>query len=262
MIIDGHQHVLKDVHEQIKINQQCGINKVVLFSTVVHPEIATNKNEFVDEMNTLNKILSGQINPTAARMTAIDKLIKAVEISPDYFIGFGPCPFGLDLEKTADWIETNIIANKLRGIGEITLGPGMASSIENILAYVHENNKNLPVWIHTFNPLTIKDIKKIIQYAHTYDTVKFVFGHAGGSHWLEVIELVQDMRNVYIDISASFTVYSVKYIAECLPERCVFSSDLPYGDPSLSIYQIDRVIRDMKIKENVLGKNTERLLNY
>ena len=212
-------------------------------------------------MNKLNKILSGQLNPTEARVKAFDELVAAIKLAPDYFIGFGSCPFGLDADRTAEWIENRIIANNLKGIGEVTLGPGMVPSIENILTYVHDNNKRLPVWIHTFNPLMIKDIKEIIQFANKYNKVKFVFGHAGGSNWIELIDLVEKLPNVYIDISASFTVFSIKYLAESLPERCVFSSDLPYGDPLLSIKQIDYLLKDKHIKENILGKNTQALLN-
>jgi len=261
MIIDGHQHVLNNMTEQIQINKSCSIDKVILFSTVVHPEAANNRMEFVEEMSKLNKILSGQLNPTEARIEALGELVRAIEMAPDYFIGFGSCPFGLDVDGTAEWIENKIIANNLKGIGEITLGPGMASSIENILSYVHDSNKKLPVWIHTFNPLMIKDIKEIVQFAVKYNKVKFVFGHAGGSNWIELLDLVGKLPNVYVDTSASFTVFSIKYIAESLPERCVFSSDLPYGDPLLSIKQIDYLIKDTHIKENILGYNTESLLN-
>jgi uncharacterized protein len=261
MIIDGHQHVLKNVPKQVQIDKSCNIDKVILFSTLVHPETADNRREFVEEMNKLRNILSGQLNPTEARVKALDELARAVDTAPGYFIGFGSCPCGLDADKTAQWIENKIIANNFQGIGEITLAPGMVSSMENILSYVHDNNKKLPVWIHTFNPLMINDIKEIIQFAVIYNKVKFVLGHGGGSNWLELIDLVEKLPNVYMDISASFTVCSIKYIAESLPERCVFSSDLPYGDPLLSIKQIDYLIKDAHIKENILGYNTEMLLN-
>ena len=262
MIIDGHQHVLKNVDEQIRINKDCNIDKVVLFSTVVHPETANNKTEFVEEMSRLNKILSGRLNPTDERLKAIDELVRAVGTAPDYFVGFGPCPFGLDANTTADWIENNILGNNLNGIGEIAFAPGMVSSIENMLACVHEHKKRLPVWIHTFNPLTLPDLKEIVRYARKYQNTRIIFGHAGGSHWLELIDLVQDLANIYVDLSASFTIFSIKYIAEILPERCVFSSDLPYGDPLLGIRQIEHLIKDRHIRDNILGNNTETLLNY
>jgi len=261
MIIDGHQHVLKNLSEQIRINKSCGIDKVILFSTVVHPEIANNKDEFVEEMNKLNKILRGELNPKEARLKAIDELVDAVKTAPDYFIGFGSCPFDLAMDETVKWVEENIIGHGLKGVGEIALAPGRVASIENLLLYIHDHKKRLPVWIHTFNPMTVEDLKQIVQFARKYSNTRFILGHAGGSHWLELIGMVKDLTNVYVDISASFTVFSTKYIAESLPERCVFSSDLPYGDPWIGIRQIERLIQDSSIRSNVLGNNMEALLN-
>lgn len=260
MIIDGHQHVLKDVNRQIRTGKSCNVDRVILFPTVVHPESANTKDEFRQEMNRLYGILKGEINPTEARINSINEMMSSINIAPDYFTGFGSCPFGLDMEKTGEWIEKYIIGNNLKGIGELSPASGGVSTIENIFKYVHEVREKLPLWIHTFNPLMISDIKEIIELSVKYNTVKVVMGHAGGSNWLEVLDMVQDMPNIYMDISASFTVLSVKYISETLPERCMFSSDLPYGDPFLYISQIEHIIRDKKIRDNVLGLNTMRLL--
>ncbi len=261
MIIDGHQHVLKNFQAQKQINKKSGIDKVVLFSTLVHPETAKNRSDFTAEMNRLKEILSGKINPVEARLAAFDELLNAVKFDPEYFIGFGSCPFGMEYQETAEWIENRIIGNGLKGIGEITLGPGMVSLIENTISYLQESKKKLPIWIHTFDPLTISDIKELVEFAKKYDSVNFILGHSGGSNWLELIGLVETLPNVYIDISATFTVFSIKYTAETLPERCVFSSDLPYGDPFLGIKQIEYIIEDKYVRGNILGRNTENLLN-
>jgi predicted TIM-barrel fold metal-dependent hydrolase len=211
-------------------------------------------------MNKLQRILRGEINPLEARMNSINELVKSINTAPEFFIGFGACPFGLDIKKTSDWIEKYIIGNNMKGIGEVTLSPGNVLTAENIFRYIHENQKKLPVWIHTFNPLSITDIKEIIELAGSYNTVKVILGHGGGSNWLDVIDLIQNKPNIYMDISASFTILSIKYISEMLPDRCVFSSDLPYGDPYLGIKQIEYVIKDKHIRDNVLGLNTKQLL--
>lgn len=260
MIIDGHQHVLKDKQYQKNFNIQCGVDKVILFPTVVHPEIANSKNEFTRELSTLHKILKGEINPVEARINAIDEMIQTIQLDPEYFIGFAPCPSGLSLEETAKWIEERIISNDLKGIGELTFGSHNVANIENIFKYVHESNKKLPIWIHTFNPLVLQDIKEIIDLSHKYKSIKVIMGHGGGENWLETIDMAKTNRNVYIDISASFTTFSIRYIAQELPDRCVFSSDLPYGDPLLGIRQIEYLIKDKTIKENLLGLNTMRLM--
>lgn len=261
MIIDGHQHVLNNRDYQKSYNIECGIDKVVLFPTVVHPDIAETKDEFAREMGRLRKILKGEINPLEARIKSIYELAETVRSAPDYFIGFGSCPYGLDMEKTAEWIESYILKNGFRGVGELTIATGNVAAIENIFRYIHENAKKLPVWIHTFNPLTIKDIAEIAGLADKYNTVKVILGHSGGENWLETIDLVKDKKNMYMDISASFTTLSIKYISQELPERCVFSSDLPYGDPLLGINQIEHIIKDKTVRQNVLGLNTMRMLD-
>lgn len=260
MIVDGHQHVLKDVDYQKNYNIKCGVNRVILFPTSVHPEIANNRTEFIQEFSTLLKILKGEINPIEARINSIRELIEAINFDPDYFIGFASCPFGLDIEKTGEWIEEIIIKNNFKGIGELTFGAGNVSNIENIFKYVHENKKKLPLWIHTFNPLAFSDINEIVELAKKYNSTNVILGHGGGYNWLETLELVKDYKNIYMDISASFNTFSIKYISQELPDRCLYSSDLPYGDPFLGIKQIDYLINDKAIKDNILGLNTKKLL--
>lgn len=260
MIIDGHQHVFENIKEQIAINKRCKVDSAVLFPSIVHPENARTKDEFKNELTTLNRILSGEINPIEARIASIRQLTDSIKNSDGHFIGFGSCPFGIDLRPTSDWIEKYIISNNLRGIGELALPSGKVNALENIFRVVQDSNKPLPLWIHTFNPLQFTDITEILTLANKYNRAKVILGHSGGSFWLEVLELVQDRKNIYMDTSASFTNYSIQFIAECLPDRCLFSSDLPYGDPSLCINQIEHVIRDKGIRSRVLGENTSELL--
>ena len=260
MIIDGHQHVFHDYETQRHLMMEAGIDRIVLFPTIVHPEQARTKAEFMGEMDKLHQLLSGQVNPVEARMKAITELVDRIAINPHRYLGFGFCPCGLTIEQTKEWIEQFIIKNHLRGIGEMTLSPGQVSSIENILIYLHDTDKDLPIWIHTFNPLGIADIHEIIDLSEKYSRVKVILGHSGGSHWLETLERVKEKSNIYMDLSASFTVWQIKFIAQEIPERCVFSSDAPYGNPWLARQQIEYIIKDPHIRNNVLGLNTATLL--
>lgn len=260
MIIDGHQHVFSNILEQKKISESAGLHRIVLFPTLVHPETAATADEFMNEMRTLNKILSGEINPVEARIRSIEELKAAIETNPDYFTGFGSVPTGLDLKSTGEWIETHIVGNSFKGIGEIAPGSGSIASLENIFRVVHESGRNLPLWIHTFNPLTLNDIGEIITLAAKYHTVKVILGHAGGSNWTSLIDLIRDHPNILVDTSASFTVFSIRYLAETFPERTLFSSDLPYGDPELGIRTVNHAVKDPHIRRRVLGLNTQELL--
>ena len=260
MIIDGHQHVLSDPAAQRALAEEAGLDKAILFSTLVHPERAGTRGEFVGELETLNKILLGRIDPAEARERAVNELVERIAGDRDAYIGFGACPLGMSTEKTGEWIERRIVGNHLKGIGELAPGPGNARSIESIFICLHERSLSLPVWIHTFNPLGKSDIQDIILLAQRYSRVRVVLGHAGGSHWLEILEKIKSQKNIYMDLSASFTIWQTRYIPEAIPERCVFSSDAPYGNPYLARQQIEFTIKDKSIRDNVLGLNTERLL--
>lgn len=261
MIIDGHQHLLQHPRQQYELADEAGLDKVVLFPTVVHPEQANTREEFMREMEKLSQILSGTVNPTEARIQSIQALVERIQTKPEFYIGFGSCPYGLDREQTEQWIEQWIIKQNLHGIGEIAMQPGHVPAIENIFRVFQECEQILPLWIHTFNPLGIADIRQLIEFAEKYPRVTMIFGHGGGSHWIETLERVKSIPNIYMDLSAAFSILPIKFIAETMPERCVFSSDAPYGSPYLARQQIEYLIKDPHIRANVLGLNTARLLN-
>ena len=100
----------------------------------------------------------------------------------------------------------------------------------------------------------------IISLAEKYPAAKVILGHGGGSSWTGLLGLVRKNGNVYIDISASFTIFSIRYLSEAFPERTVFSSDLPYGDPELGIRQVEKAVGDLHVRRRVLGLNTKELL--
>jgi len=102
MIIDSHSHVFLPVEKHLDIMNKEGIDKTVLFSTLVHPEKTSNYSEYKDELTLLHKILRGEINPIDSRIKAISELKQITNDYPDKFVGFGFCPIGLDLEQTGN----------------------------------------------------------------------------------------------------------------------------------------------------------------
>jgi len=46
-----------------------------------------------------------------------------------------------------------------------------------------------------------------------------------------------------------------------LPQRCLFSSDAPYGEPLLARRLVEYMIPSPAIAAAVLGENTQRVLN-
>lgn len=122
-----------------------GIEKTILFSTLVHPETTLNFNEYKAELNRLYKVLRGEINPIEARIKAIDEVKQITNKHPDKFVGFGFCPIGLDFEQTGKWINDYVVANSFKGIGEFTSGEGQVSKTENVFNAVSDYT-GYPLW--------------------------------------------------------------------------------------------------------------------
>jgi len=260
MIIDSHSHVILPVEKHLDIMKKEGIDKTILFSTLVHPEKTTNYLEYKEELSKLYKILRGEINPTDSRIKAINELNQIVNDYPDKFIGFGFCPIGLDLEQTEKWINEYVIRNSFKGIGEFTFGEGQVSKVENVFKAISDNDK-YPLWFHTFHPLTVIDITELLVLAKKYPNVKVILGHGAGSYWLEILEEIVNIENIYFDISASFTTHSVKIASELIPERVLFSIDMPYGSPAVMKKIVDESVKDSVVKELILANNIKRLLD-
>lgn len=63
-----------------------------------------------------------------------------------------------------------------------------------------------------------------------------------------------------LDISATFTILAPEMAIKELPERTLFSSDAPYGDPLLIRQMVEKISPSTEVADNVLGGNIARLL--
>lgn len=125
MVIDSHEHIMFPTKTQLEKMDAAGVDKTVLFCSAPHPEKANNLSELESEMNTLYKVLAGA-NSKEDNIRRLKRNIlevtEAIKNKPDRFLGFGSVPLGLSLEETQEWIETQITAHSLCGIGEFTPG--------------------------------------------------------------------------------------------------------------------------------------------
>jgi len=259
-IIDSHVHVMFPVEKQVELLKEAGIDRAILFPTLVHPEGAESRDEFKNEIEILNRILRGETNPIDARIASIEELVSVVDSNRNIFIGFGSVPVGQDLDFTSGWIEKYIVEKKLAGVGEVAFGAGEAHKIENIFKALSDYENSLPAWIHTFNPLTLDDIRTIIRFSEKYPGEKIILGHGGGSYWLETIELIKNKPDIYFDISASFSILPVKFAVREFPDRVLFSSDMPYGNPYLARESVEYIVKDKTLRSMILGENIIKLL--
>jgi len=259
MIIDSHAHVVLPIEKHISLMDEAGIDKAILFSTSIHPEKANNIDEFEKELNSLYEIISGKRNSLEVKIASTKEQYEIINKYPSRFHGFGNVPVGLDYEKTTAWIEEYVIKNNFIGLGEFTLASGQIGMLDTIFQGA-KDFANLPIWIHAFWPLDLNDIKDIFNLAKKYPEVPVIIGHSGGLNWLDVIKMTKETNNVYIDLSASYAAVALKMTINELPERCLFSSDLPYGDLVASKFAIEHVCKDKKIIDQVLGGNIAKLL--
>lgn len=265
MIIDSHEHVMLPSLFQIQKLDEAKIDKAILFTTTPHVEKAksTTLADIEKEMSVLYKLLDGKysLHERLVKMQeTINELKEAIHFAPERFLGFGAVPFGLNEQQTSEWIEKNIVQNAFKGIGEFT--PGSVEQMEKLDTVFASitNYSFLPIWIHTFNPVTIEGIRVLMKLCKKYPAVSVIFGHMGGSNWMDVIRFAKEHKNAYLDLSAAFTPLSVKTALTEVPEKCLFGSDAPFGEPYLVKRLIEYVSPSVKITNMALGENIAQLL--
>ncbi len=233
MIIDSHAHVILPTEKQLAAMAEAEVDRTVLFVTTPHPELAADGDAFAAEHQKLLRVLAGErsLEEQRRRLVAVTaELATAVAAHPRRLLGFGTAPLGLTADQTAQWVETRVVPYRLRGLGEFTPKPGEMDLLEPVFAAAADCG-NLPVWVHTFFPCGPEDIRALLIIARRHPSVPLIAGHLGGYHWLPLLEAARDTANVYLDLSAAFSVFPPKFAMKELPERTLFASDAPYGDP-------------------------------
>ncbi|WP_225729104.1 MULTISPECIES: amidohydrolase family protein [unclassified Nocardia] len=257
MIIDAHSHVHEPVRDHIALLDEAGIDRAVLFATRPHPERATDLATFRDEMSVLATALDGRSDPESFR-TAWRELDDALAAHPDRFIGFGTVRLDLAPDDIEEYVAREVAGRGLRGIGELTPPPGAAARIEPVLRAAADHG-GLPVVVHGYAPTTNDDLHTLAELARRYP-VPLVISQAGGANWLTAIELVRDTPNMYLELSTAPVIFAVKLAIAELPERTLFGSDAPYGDPLISRTTIERVTTPGAVRDAVLGETFAALL--
>lgn len=260
MILDGHAHVILPAAQQIASMDAAGVGKTLLFMSRIHPEKATDLATLEAELDRLNAIIAGHpAGNLESHHAALAEQIGSMQAYPQRFVGFGAVPLGLSLAATAAWLQSAVLAPGFRGLGEFTLPPGQMSQLAPLFPLAADAG-NLPIWVHTFAPLTLTDIHELVALARRYASVPIIFGHMGGVHWRDLLHLLLDLPNGYVDLSAAFTLLGPATIIRALPDRACFGSDAPYGDPYLARMLVERATADTGIQARVLGANLAELL--
>lgn len=251
MIIDAHAHVHDPVETHLALLDEAGVDRAVLFGTRPHPERATDLESLRKEMSALSAALSGQAKGYEDAWRELDAALEN-----DRFIGFLSVP--LDGEDAEELVEREVVARGMHGIGELTPPPGGAGRIEPVLRAAADHR--LPVVVHGSAPTTADDLRTLAELARRYPQAPLVVSQLGGLNWMEAIELVRDTPSMYLELSTANIVFSVRLAVQEIPERTLFGSDAPYGDPVLARATVERVTRPGEVRDRVLGGTAAQLL--
>ena len=264
MIIDSHEHIMLPTKMQLNMMDTAGIDKAILFCSAPHPEKAASLNEIEAEMAALYKVLAGDNSREANIMRQkknISELVSIIKNYPNRFSGFGSVPLGMSLAETQRWINDYIILNSLLGVGEFTPGNEQQILQLDTIFQAIMTTTIFPIWVHTFAPVTMEGIRLLMKLCEQYPQVPVIFGHLGGTNWIDVISFAKTHSNVYLDLSAAFASIVTKMALIELPEKCLFSSDAPYGEPYLYRELVEFVSPSKEITNMALGDNIKELLH-
>ncbi len=114
--------------------------------------------------------------------------------------------------------------------------------------------------VHGFAPTTAADLATLAGLARRFPTVPLVISQLGGSNWLTAIELVRDVPNMYLELSTANIIFAVRLAITEVPDRTMFGSDAPYGDPVLALATVERVTSPGQLRDQVLGGTFAQLL--
>ncbi|GLY91290.1 amidohydrolase family protein [Actinoallomurus iriomotensis] len=259
MIIDAHSHVHDPVADHIALLDEAGVDRAVLFMTRPHPERAADLTSLRREMATLHDRLHGRDDQADTYRAASAELDAALAAWPDRFIGFGSVPLVLPDEGIAAAVERDVVEHGLRGIGELTPPPGQAARIEPVLRAADDQG-GLPVVVHGAAPTTADDLRALAALARRYPRVPLVVSQLGGANWMDAVELVRETPSMYLELSTASIIFAVRLAISEIPERTLFGSDAPYGDPVLARTTVERVTASGEIRDRVLGATAAALL--
>jgi uncharacterized protein len=72
--------------------------------------------------------------------------------------------------------------------------------------------------------------------------------------------MIRDTPRTYLDVSSTFSVFQLSIAAAEIPDRLVFGSNSPFGDPLLTRQTVERVITSDALRSAVLGGTMAELL--
>ena len=259
MVFDMHSHVQSPWDRQLRDMNEAGIDRAVLFLTRPHPERAGSLDELKEELSILGRATGGSLGEAESFEGPYRELEAAAALSKGRLIPFGSLPLSLPPKAIEEWVEDRIIKKGMRGIGELVPKPGRFQSLEPVLAAA-EAYPGLPVAVHGFHPTSREDLEVLAAVARDHPRVPVIIGQMGGLEWIACIELARALPNLWLDVATPMVAFGPRFAARSIPDRCLFGTNAPYGNPLSLRILLEQTIRDRAELEALLTDNPQRLL--
>lgn len=116
-----------------------------------------------------------------------------------------------------------------------------------------------PILIHAGDDPTCRPYM-MYELARRFPKATFIMGHAGQRAFREGLWVALNCPNVYMETSTLYHPNLVQIlIDEVGPDRVLFGTDIPFGDPRLELYKYELLDLDDATRRMVMYENASRL---
>lgn len=229
--------------DSIKVMKECGVDKAVVCNIATNPKQQANVNKFAIMLNGVypELIAFGSVHPDSGYDDILYELtnlknagVKGIKIHPEYMMKY----------ITDDAYKP--IFNICRDLDLIVL--------------THAGFDYLSPDIIRCMP---EDLLKIIN---EYPQMKLIAAHLGGTRVWDDVEKYLLGNDIWFDLSMIRTEgidenLLYKILTGHDPEKLLFATDLPWGNPAEDIKFINNIGLSDELKENIFYKNAVKLLS-
>lgn len=189
-----------------------------------------------------------------------------LKLYPDRFIGYCvPNPYHNPEKEIKDCINSGYFSGiKLHPWHQKC--PLISRFYEPVFRIANE--KKIPVLVHSGGTIVNPDFcfalpEMFLSVADKYKDLPLIIGHMGLERWRQVIEIVHDYKNIFLDITMSMPYperleFAVKKVGA---DRVLLGTDMPLLDPGVSLGLIYGSSLSVSEKEKVMGNNILNLLS-
>jgi uncharacterized protein len=129
-------------------------------------------------------------------------------------------------------------------------------------ALEYAEQRGLLVLMHTWGGSPYDGAAQVRRLAERYTKLRFLLGHSCSGEWDEVVALVNEFPNLYLELTAIFDDRGglEKFAAEAGSQRMLFGTDLPWFDPHQAVGALFSAHLSDEQIHDICHCNAEKLL--